>query len=97
MNFRRDTQQQFPGSGLLGVYALLLAVSQIVLDRQLKFGAQLGNCFAMGADDGANAEDAPCKDTVTLVIPDASGVALLGHGVHCCTPVRSSSSRTSST
>ena len=37
------------------------------------------------------------KDVVALVVLDASGIALVRHGVHGSTPTRSKSSRASST
>jgi hypothetical protein len=64
------------------VYAVLLTVSKVVLDRKLELSAQFGNGLAMKADDVANAENASRKNVVTLVVLDPRGIALVGHGIH---------------
>ena len=77
MNLGGNAQQQLAGSGFLGMYALFLAIDQIVLNCKLNLLTQFGNRYAMETDDGANAKNASRKDIVTLVILDASGVALV--------------------
>jgi hypothetical protein len=74
MKLGGNAQQQLAGSGFLGMYALFLAIGQIVLNCKLKLVTQFGNRFAMETDDGANAKNASRKDIVTLVIIDAIGV-----------------------
>jgi hypothetical protein len=97
VNFRRHAQQELAGGRLLRMNAFLLAVGEILLDGMLELGPKLSNGFAMKTDDGANAENSTNEDVVSLVVFHASGVALVRHGVHGSIPVRSSSSRASST
>jgi hypothetical protein len=59
--------------------------------------AKIGDCFAMETDDTAQTQNAANKDVIALVEINASCIAFVVHGVHGCSPIRSSNSRISST
>src|SRR5437667_12244476 len=97
MDFGRNAKQQLARGRLLRVNAFLLALREVFLNGLFELGPQLRNGFTVETDDAADSEDAANKDVVALVVLDAGGVTLVGHGVHGSTPTRSKSSRASST
>src|SRR5665213_1544148 len=97
MNPCPHAQHEVSGDWLLGFHAVLRAVREIAVNREPKLCAQIGHRVSVEADDVTDAKDASDEDVVALVKLDACGVVLVCHGVHGVTPIRSSSSRASST
>jgi hypothetical protein len=87
VHVRIDAEHHLSGIGLLRLFADLLACLDVIIDRLVKGLAQGFDRVGMKADSISNARNTPGEDAVLVVVVDAGGIALVGHGAgHGVTP-----------